>query len=859
MPDRPLIVLPSPAAASRGRPPGGGGSPHLPSRARQGQRIGPKFETLKAYFEQRAVEFRASAAGQVPEEVIVFETVGSVANFLNAARLVPGLDFLAEWDVEDIAPDNDFYNEAREDSHLSGRVFLVMTNQQALQQLLSLWLAFQSGRTAARGLSPFFDLFQHLRDVRRWSPEDRLLETGVIEYWKDAATTGDDTIIPFEVELWFRQTAQQRAASVDRIRQIVTRLRGQVASVCELDAICYHAAVVTMPASEVRRLVNRQEVELLGESAVMFFRPSGQSVMPGLGEPDLQAPVAAPPAGIPSGEPTVALLDGLPLENHARLVGRLRVDDPDGYASAYSASEREHGTTMASIIVHGDLNAPRAALPRPLYQRPILRPDPQLWNSARNERVPHGINPLDLTHRAVRRLFETDGATPPVAPSVRVINFSIGDPLQQFHSAVSAWGRLLDWLAAKYNVLFCVSAGNHAGALKLDVPHADFAALTPQDREAQVLKALERDLRLRRILAPADSINAVTVGAWHHDFGAVLNLPHRLNPLVAEPLPSPVSGLGCGFRNSTKPDILLPGGRQFYSERLGNSHANATLDIAPATVAPGILAAAPSTAPGQVDREKHTRGTSNATALATRSAAFLYEQLVSLRAEPGGDRLTDEFAAVLLKAMLIHTAAWGAAYDHLRGVLKPAAMREDKFKRIAARFLGFGFVEPVESLVGADHRATMLGCGTLASDGAHEYRIPLPPSLSGVRGLRRIVVTLAWLSPIHPRHRNYRGAALWFDIENQKLATKREDAEWRSARNGTVQHEIFEGERAAAFAEDATMVIRVNCRADATALEGTIRYGLVVSIEVAEELRVPVYEEIAARIHPPVAVGTPVP
>ena len=437
-----------------------------------------------------------------------------------------------------------------------------------------------------------------------------------------------------------------------------------------------------------------------------------------------------------------------------------------------------------------------------------------------------------------------------------MINFSIGDLLQQFHSAVSAWGRLLDWLAAKYNVLICVSAGNHRSGLELDVPRTAFAALSPQAREAEVLKVLQRDLRLRRILSPADSINAVTVGAWHHDFGTVFNLPHRLNPLLTEPLPSPVSGLGCGFRNSTKPDILLPGGRQFYSERLGNSHTKATLDIAPATVAPGILAAAPSTVPGQADREKHTRGTSNATALATRSAAFLYEQLVTLRAEPGGNRLTDEYAAVLLKAMLIHTAAWGAAYDHLKGVLKPAAMREDKFKRIAARFLGFGFVEPIESLVGADHRATMLGCGSLPSDAAHEYRIPVPQSLSGVRGLRRVVVTLAWLPPIHPRHRNYRGAALWFDIQNDKLKAEREDAQWQTARNGTVQHEVFEGRKAAAFAEDETMLIRVNCRADANSLVGTVRYGLVVSIEVAEELHVPVYEEIAARIRPAVAVGT---
>lgn len=855
MPERPLIVLPAPAAASRGRPPGGGAPPHLPGRARQSQRLGPRFATLRAYFEQRTVELRASAAGQIPEEVIVFETVGSIANFLNAARLVPGLDFLTEWDVEDIAPDDDFYKEGKTDEHLTGRVFLVMSNQQALQQLLGLWQAFQAGRSATRGLAPFHDLFSHLHDVHRWSPEDRLQETGVVEYWKEAAESRDDTAVPFEIELWFRQTAQFRAASVERIRRVLTRLRGQVVSVCELDAICYHATVVTLPASQIRRLVDKQEVELLGDSSIMFFRPSGQSVMPGQEQPDLQEPIAPQPAAMPNGDATVALLDGLPIENHARLAGRLRVDDPDGYASHYTARERDHGTTMASIILHGDLNAPRSPLPRPLYVRPILRPDPQPWNIARDERIPFGINPLDLTHRAVRRLFEADGATPATAPTIKIINFSIGDPFQQFHSAVSAWGRLLDWLAVKYNVLFCVSAGNHSGAVELDVARTAFAGLSPQARETEFLKAIQRDLRLRRILAPSDSINAITIGAWHHDFGPVVNLPYRINPFLTEPLPSPFSGLGCGFRNSTKPDILVPGGRQFFSERLGNTHLNATLEIAPATVAPGILAAAPSTVPGQLNREKHTRGTSDATALATRSAAFLYEQLVSLRAEADGERLSDEYAAVLLKAMLVHKAAWGAAYDHLKSVLKPAATREDKFRRLAARFLGFGFVEPIESLVGADHRATMLGCGELADNKAHEYSIPLPSSLSGVRGLRRIVVTLAWLSPIHPRHRNYRGAALWFDIENEKLATKREDTEWRSARNGTVQHEIFEGERAAAFAEDDTMVIRVNCRADANSLESTICYGLVVSLEVAEELRVPVYDEVAARIRPAVPVG----
>lgn len=123
-----------------------------------------------------------------------------------------------------------------------------------------------------------------------------------------------------------------------------------------------------------------------------------------------------------------------------------------------------------------------------------------------------------------------------------------------------------------------------------------------------------------------------------------------------------------------------------------------------------------------------------------------------------------------------------------------------------------------------------------------------------IPGLDLLTVTLAWFSPIHPRHRNYRQAAVWFDIEHEKLRVKRQEAEWKLTRNGTLQHEVLEGEQAAPFAEDETMLVKVNCRSDAGVLEGTVRYGLLVTIEVAEQLGIPIYDEIAARIRPAVQV-----
>ena len=147
--------------------------------------------------------------------------------------------------------------------------------------------------------------------------------------------------------------------------------------------------------------------------------------------------------------PIVALLDGLPLQNHALLAGRLLIDDPDGWEPAYAASARKHGTAMASLIVHGDLGHGEAPTRSRIYVRPVLRPD-----ANGDERTPDDVLLVDLIHRAVRRLFDGEGAQAAVAPTVRVINLSIGDEHRLFSRQISPWARLLDWLSWKYGVLF---------------------------------------------------------------------------------------------------------------------------------------------------------------------------------------------------------------------------------------------------------------------------------------------------------------------------------------------------------------------------------------------------------------------
>lgn len=143
------------------------------------------------------------------------------------------------------------------------------------------------------------------------------------------------------------------------------------------------------------------------------------------------------------------------------------------------------------------------------------------------------------------------------------------------------------------------------------------------------------------------------------------------------------------------------------------------------------------------------------------------------------------------------------------------------------------------------------------------FELPLPPSLGGKRGLRRLTVTLTWLSPIVPTTQRYRGAKLWFDFEGgkksreklkQKLSVAGIDSDSNSTKQGTVQHEIFEGENASAFVEGDVLQIKVNCRKDACKLEKPIAYGMILSLEVGEGVDIAIYNEVRTRIAPAVTI-----
>lgn len=844
MAEFPLLIFPQPALAERARRFGGGGKFKKPSADDQAKRLSPQFQRLQEAMNRRSASLQNDPSGIQPEQVLVLETVGSIDDFAKAVQKVNGLEWMGEFEIDELTPEFGFVDDKHPDKALKGHLFLVMSDQQALQQFKNLFESWKRTPNFSfpRGLAPLKHAFAQLHNIRPWGAEDRLRETGLMEDWQERLAHGQQ-VLPFEVELWYRNNAQKRRADSAFLRRIIETLGGEVLQEATVADIAYHGLLARLPESQVALIIDQREVRLLQCDQIMHLRPVGQCAVP-LASTDnaSELPEKEPPS-LPEGNPVVAMLDGLPLTGHMQLDGRLIVDDPDDFESAYQAGARDHGTGMASLICHGDLNEGGPPTTRPVYVRPIMKPHPTFDGNSR-ECIPEDVLPIDIVHRAVRRMFEPEGQEPPAAPTVQVINLSIGDPARHFTRGMSAWARLIDWLSWKYNVLFVVSAGNHPNEIELAVPRTDLRNLSPPQRQKAVIEALATDTRHRRLLSPAETLNGLTVGALHTDASSPGPNATLLDPYARQGLLSTVSAHGPGHRRAIKPDLLLPGGRQLLAEKLGTSHTNATLRISSFSAPPGLRVAAPGRR-GALNESVHTRGTSNATALGSRWAGFIYDMLETMRATPAA-QLPHEFDVVLLKALLVHGADWRDLSALYEATLKNST-NSRTFKGYLGRFLGYGPADCARVLACTEQRVTILGYGELEDEQAHEFAFPLPPSLAAVPERRKLTITLAWLSPVNSARETYRVAQLWFDPKNS-LASERLNYDHHAVQRGTVQHEVLVGDDAVPFQDGEAIIIRVNCRKEAGEIVEPIRYGLAVTLEVAEGIGIPIYQEVRTRL-----------
>ena len=102
MAEFPLLPIPNPAPDQRPPGTGGGSKLHLPTRVRQGERLGPVFQRLRDVFEANRdpVNLQEDPAGIAPERALVLEVAGAIDDFYNAVRRIPGLEYLGDEEAE---------------------------------------------------------------------------------------------------------------------------------------------------------------------------------------------------------------------------------------------------------------------------------------------------------------------------------------------------------------------------------------------------------------------------------------------------------------------------------------------------------------------------------------------------------------------------------------------------------------------------------------------------------------------------------------------------------------------------------------------------------------------------------------
>jgi hypothetical protein len=853
MAQKPLLFFPSREQASRSKLNGFGGKYHIPSPERQGERLTPKFQYLFDALEQRRIEIQQTPAGIDPEEVLVFETAGTVEDFSKAVSKIGGLEWLGEVDIENIEPDDDFYS-IDDDSQripnkpLNGRLYLVFTNNHAMRQLLSLWNIwvkdgdFDVRKGDHRGKGKLKEVFKHLSDIRRWDVQDRFDETNILEYWEEDLELNPERVVRFEIELWFRSNRGKRGVAYREVASLLERLGGKAISSYEIPEIRYHAVLAELPATEIRKIISKEEVELVKCENIMYFKPTGQVISEGeYSEDDLQPIDEARLFPIPENEPIVAVLDGLPLSQHIVLKDRLIIDDPENYEELYPAKDRIHGTAMCSLVVNGDLSNNEEPISAPIYVRPIMRPD---INNSSKEAVPDNRLLIDMFHSAVRRIFEGEGNIEAVAPNVKIINLSICDKDRLFFNFMSPWSRLLDWLSFKYRVLFIVSTGNHSSDIQLSDSPEEFSELNDIDKEKIILNSCIDNAHNSRLMSPSESINCITVGALHADNSEILANETRLNPYKSL-MPATYTAFG-GCKRSIKPNLVYYGGRKMYDI---NPYDNSLLSPSSYKRPPGIKVAVPSTS---LDKTVFECGTSNATALISRSGYHCYEVLKELD-EENVNEIPANLISVIIKAMLVHGCSWDVIGDELEKRLD--IKDRSTIKKIKMHLFGYGLPDFNKVKECTEQRATVIGYGELNEEEAHIYSLPLPPSLASSTNKRKLTVTLAWFTPISPSTQKYRTARLWFEAKNNVTPYRQEtNYDHNAVKRGTLQHEIFEGDKAAAFVDGDVIKIKVNCTNDASTFTDKIPYAILVSLEVAENVDIPIYQEISERISIPIAI-----
>lgn len=804
---------------------------------RQAERLGAKFDSVARSVMQmeRGIDVAADPRAVVPERALVLELIGPVADFEIAARSL-GFEWLGSMSADDEFEDDDEASDAGSGSAFEMPVlYLTMPSERGLQQLLASWRRFKSGKEPNDEEKPLWALFGYLKDLHAWSAKERI-DPSINKYVTQMLHDHPDKPVKVELDLWYRSERQKRDSAIATVRNFVKEFGGKELDFVEIPEIQYQGLLIEIPARVALSLL-QQSGELPNLKEVMTIRPQAAfeptrptetyEIRDETAEPDSLKPCLA------------AILDGYPVADHDLLKGRVIVVESEVKALTVPVAGRVHGTAMCSLVLRGDLDKGEPVLDRPVLSIPVLG-----WNAAATcEGPPATKLAIGVIYRALQTLVQAK-RTDHRLTDVVLVNHSLCDTNAPFIRRPSPWAALLDHFSHKHQLLVIASAGN----IMEPFPCADFAdrkelaTASDVEREANFLLAIEQSKATRGMFSPAESINALTVGALHADNAPAAG-PGEIDPFRLGRMTNIASAVGLGVNKSIKPDLVHEGGR--YLARATDIKGGG-INVYPTPGANvGQLAACPSRT-GDLSHVARSSGTSNAAALVTRSCIQIADALEDALSEDEESWLERPTRAVVLKALAAHSCSWGELGALLDESFPPPESRRSVARRTTiARFLGFGRMNKSRVVSGRPSSATLLGDGMIKPEERHEYRVPVPAAILKNREVRRVVLTLAWSAPVITTIADYRGVSVELNDEGgQRLfwaGVKRvpQPPGRRGGEPGTVQHIILEGQTLQrSFGDSKGMCIGIQARQRHPTHKHTeVPYALAVTVELAQPAR----------------------
>ncbi len=860
MTDRPILRFPEPTLSRRRT----GGpqnipKPSGPGRDNQGQRFQGTFNRLSDALktDNPDVVLRSDPAGIAPERALVFITAGSVQDFSRVASDI-GLEVFTETELGATDDFPEGFTPPGADTTLSRTLYATIPTLEVFEQLLTLWKTYQSGAGAPSGAAPWWKTFDLLLDLRPWGPEDRLTESAR-EIIEDRLPFDEREEVPIEIEIWPTTRTEQRAVWRALTEQRVTDLGGQIidrSSITE-NGFIYEALLASLPAHAIRAMLDDPRgVEGLAtlEGVHLILPQAIGQAPPG----DLQGETAAHEAleTFDTDAPVRgALLDGTPVAGHGALDDGVIIEDIHDLVRLSVVNKRDHATAMASLILRGDLIADGTPLrDARLVSVPILiDADDGAW-------TPKNRLFVDLIHSTLMQLLTGEE---PLAPDVFVVNFSIGIADINFAGRISTLARLMDWWSVKEGVLFVISAGNISDSLQL--PGVSATAFEDSSIDVQrsiVREAMKASVHSRTLLAPAEALNGLAVGAVSKDLSD--HMPHMQAGIIAlendgDTKPQLTSALGLGFNRLIKPDLLQVGGLQEV-RALPDGHDSRLSPVEPSQRT-GLITASPR---GGERATQKSRGTSPAAALTTRAILQSAEALTSEGGPYEGLELPRKTLSLLGRALALNAARWPTdALDVYEEECALLGRRQHvRAKAEVCRYFGYGALVPELMQHSPDNGVTMVGFGSIQKDQSLVFRLPLPESMSGDRVPRSMRITIAWFSPINPARAQYRLASLEAvaadGVDNNKLDRwglnlKSDGPDANMIKRGSVwsKRMIHDTQGIPEFDEDAEIPICVQCR-DASggglSQDEDIEFAIAVTLEIETDVQYDIYDEIKQKI-----------